>query len=235
MSEQKRDFYLILGASRGGTTLLAAALGAHPNTAILDEDKSDAILRVTGGKIAGTKLCIPNQIEYKRRWCPLFSLFTLNGFLRKSKLSARLPRSRHSILDYAQMGNMRPICILRSPSGVLKGIQKRENRSLCVAKYRWRRCLEVFDVLNDNPDMKPVFVSFEKLVREPETTLKGLCKALGIEYDPKMLDAPSSNARYETSKGFDPSKARHDADEDVWQDFEDEVKARYERILALCV
>ncbi|MGE4314154.1 MAG: hypothetical protein AB7E85_07785 [Pseudobdellovibrionaceae bacterium] len=235
MSDNKRDFYLILGASRGGTTLLAAALGAHPDIAMFDEDKSDAFTRITGGKTAGTKLCIPNQIEYKRRWHPLCALLTLNGFLRKSRLSARLPRSPYSIMDFAAMGHMRPICILRSPSGVLKGIQTREHRSLCVAKYRWKRCLEVFDILNENPEFSPVFVSFEKLVREPEQTLKNLCAALNIKYDPKMLEAPASNQRYETASGFDPSKARHDADEDVWDNFDADVKSRYDRILKLCV
>jgi len=59
--------YLLLGASRGDTTILAAALGAHPDVAMLDQDMNGAFNKIIGGKIPGVKLCVPNHIELDKK------------------------------------------------------------------------------------------------------------------------------------------------------------------------
>ena len=197
---------LVLGVSRGGTTLLAAALGAHSRVAMLDEDFSGAFARVTGGKIGGVKLCVPNQVELSRRWHPLYALGTWNGVLRKSHLMNRVPRSPLSIRDHQALASLTPVCILRDPRAVVAAIMGRENRSRRVALYRWRRCLEVFLELERDRDRPPVFVDFDRLVTRPEVTLRALSGRLGLDYEAAMLQAPARNERY-PGPVFDVAKA----------------------------
>lgn len=209
------DKYLILGASRGGTTIIASALGSHPSVAILDEEMSGALNKITGGKIPGVKLCIPNQIELDRRWHPLFKLGLMSGYLRKSMIMNRVPLSPLSIRDYDRFGNIRHICIIRHPAGVISAIMNRENRSQKVALYRWRRCLEVFKAIDQDPSYNPVFISFENLVIAPEETLRSLCSEIDLEFAEQMLSAPTRNTRY-TSGSFDSTKANYEHSELIW-------------------
>jgi hypothetical protein len=197
---------MVLGVSRGGTTLLAAALGAHSRVAMLDEDFSGAFAKVTGGKIGGVKLCVPNQVELTRRWRPVYALATWNGVLRKSHLMNRVPRCPLSIRDHQALAALTPVCVLRDPRAVVAAIMGRENRRRKVAVYRWRRCLEIFQELERDRETPPVFVDFDRLVTEPEATLKALAVALNLDYERAMLQAPARNERY-ASGDFDSSKA----------------------------
>ena len=229
MTQQKQDKYLILGASRGGTTILAAALGAHPHVAILDEDMFGSFVKIIGGKTPGVKLCVPNQIELNKRWHFFYKLWVLSGFLRKSLLMNKVPRSPLSIRDYDRYGSIRHVCILRHPAGVIPAIMNREGRSQEVAAYRWRRCVEVFKELDDNPNYSPVFVSFEKLVMQPADTLRGLCSQLGIVFDQEMLSAPSRNTRY-TGTGFDSTKADYEDKQTIWESLPPPVREIYNEL-----
>ena len=218
--------YLILGASRGGTTILAAALGSHPSVAILDEEQTGALNRLTGNKIAGVKLCVPNQVELDRRWNPVFSPGLSCGFFRKSMFMSKMPKSRLSIRDYDAFGEIRHICILRHPAGVIPSIVKRERRSSKVACYRWQRCIEVFADLDRDARYDPIFISFERLVSEPERTLRRLSEALGLEFSECMLGAPSNNVRYQ-SQGFDAAKAEYENADQIWDQLPKELKGLY--------
>lgn len=196
---------IVLGASRGGTTLLATALGAHPRIACLDEDLTGAFDLVVGGKIRAVKLCVPNHIELTRRWNSVFAPGLWFGTTRKSLFMNQWPKSRHTLTDLSQLGDVQPIGIVRDPQAVLGAIRRRENRSLKVAAYRWTRCIEVLDELASVATRPPLIVCFDRLVKAPETTLKALSRALAIEFDPAMLDAPQVNHRYPNA-GFDTSR-----------------------------
>jgi hypothetical protein len=211
----EKEKIMVLGASRGGTTILAATLGSHSRVAMLDEDLSGAFVRITGNKIPAVKLCVPNQIEFEKRWSPLYRLGLMNGFFRKSAFMNRIPKSPRSIADYHAQGGIRPVCVLRHPAGVIPAIMKRENKKEKVAVYRWQRCLAVFKTLQQDGRYNPVFVSFEKLVTAPEPTLRALCDALGLPYEDQMLAAPQNNERY-TQKTFEPAKAAYEKQDEIW-------------------
>jgi hypothetical protein len=197
---------LVLGASRGGTTLLATALGAHPQIACLDQDLTCAHHLLVGGKIRGVKLCVPNHVELTRRWNPLFTPGLWFGTTRKSLLMNRQPKCRFSIADMTRLGDTQHVGIVRDPNAVIGAIRRRENRSLRVAAYRYRRCLEVLDALDEIAARPPVLVAFDRLVQAPEAALRGLCAALEVPFDPTMLEAPAVNRRY-PGDAFDASRA----------------------------
>ena len=197
---------IVLGASRGGTTLLATALGAHPDIACLDEDLTGAFDLVVGGKIRAVKLCVPNHVELTRRWTPVLTPGLWFGTTRKSLFMNRWPKSRHALTDLSRLGDVQPVGIVRDPQAVLGAIRRRENRSLKVAAYRWTRCIEVLDGLGSLAARPPLIVSFDRLVEAPEATLTALSRALAIAFDPAMLSAPQVNRRYPNA-GFDASRA----------------------------
>lgn len=194
---------LILGTARGGTTLLATVLGAHPMIACLDEDLTGAFDRVVGGKIRAVKLCVPNHVELTRRWQPVFTPGLWFGAVRKTMAMNRVPRSRLSIMDLLGLGDVQCVLLLRDPRAVIGALGRRENRVPRVAAYRWRRSVEVAAALVDRAgDRPPVIVEFDRLVREPETVLRGICDRLSLSFSPEMLKGPTLNTRYPAA-GFD--------------------------------
>lgn len=226
--------YMILGTSRGGTTILAAALGAHPLVAVLDEDMTGAFDRITGGKIPGIKLCVPNQIELDKRWNPIFRIGLTGGYFRKSLFMNKIPKSSLNIRDYGNFGDIKHICILRHPAGVIPSIINREHRSEKVAIYRWQRTIEVFNELNSDRTFAPVYISFEKLITNPEDTLQKLCANLGIPYSSQMLEAPSRNARY-TGSNFDSRKGIYINKEEIWRKIPQDTRRLYEKLIDIAV
>ncbi|WP_156092844.1 sulfotransferase [Rhodovibrio salinarum] len=205
---------LILGVSRGGTTLLATALGAHPRIACLDEDLTGAFNRVVGDKIRGLKLCVPNHVELHRRWTPWCAPGLWFGATRKSLTMNKVPKSRLSIADLAGFGDTQCVAVLRDPRAVVGAIGRRENRSSRVAAYRWHRSVDVADGLSSLPGRPPLIVDFDRLVQNPETVLRGLCSGMDLEFTDALLNAPSLNRRYPGS-GFDASRAGAAGSEDV--------------------
>jgi len=196
---------LVLGCSRSGTTLLAAALGAHPEVAMLDEDQDGAIDKITGGKIAGVKLCVPNQIDWDRKWHWLYSPGMMNGYFRKSLFMAKIPRMRETILDFIeQRSPLKIVGIIRHPDDVINSIMVRENRSRSLANYRWQQCIKAMQNIHSS-DVPSIIVEYEKFVNNPKLTCNKLCDFLGIPFDGKMLEAPSRNSRY-SQTGFRNTK-----------------------------
>jgi len=65
-SPVQRRYFLVIDPPRSRTTLLAAMLGCHTEIGILNEDVSGEWLRrILGKRVAGNKLCVPNQIQLK--------------------------------------------------------------------------------------------------------------------------------------------------------------------------
>lgn len=202
-----KNKFLILGASRSGTTLLAAALGAHRDIAVLDEDMHGGFAKTTGGKIGGVKLCVPNQIDWDTKWHWIYTPGIINGFLRKSIFMAIVPRGPMSITDYHfRFSPLQNICIVRDHNTNINSIIKRENKSFAVARYRWERCLHTLNRVAQRYPETTHLIRFEDLVSTPENILKKLCERLDLVFDPTMLEAPSRNERYAQS-GFQNKKS----------------------------
>jgi hypothetical protein len=72
------------------------------------------------------------------------------------------------------------------------------------------------------PDAQKITIKFEHLVRDPEPVVTRLCSALGIDVQPKMLEACGARKVMNTSLG-DPNFHTHDRIEaktaDTWKQF----------------
>ena len=228
---------LVMGTARGGTTLLTASLGAHPDIAMLDEEFTGAVFRVTGGKIRGNKLCVPNHLEWKKHWHWSLRLAGLNGFLRKRKLYNLIPRSELSLVHYMQRAPLQPVCVLRDPNAVIHSIKTREHRTTGIAVYRWCRYMEIVEQLlegaSSTPNLaQPVIVSFEGLVAQPEAALRALCDSLSMPFSTQMLEGPQRNVRY-PRQGFESDKGRSDGKPNYLDRIPVTALQRYERLMKL--
>ncbi|MFP3943379.1 MAG: sulfotransferase family protein [Alphaproteobacteria bacterium] len=203
---------VVLGFPRGGTSLLMNALGEHSQIAMLDEDLVGGIRRLTGSKIRGVKLCVPNQVQLDRAWNagihlhPVYRLLRLTGRLPTSAWRNTRPRSKWSIRDYAALPNATFVCLLRDPARSLDAIRRRQGISHEVGARMWDLFIETLTELHSMPDARTVMVSFERLLGDPENQLRALCRQVGIPFETAMLLGPRYNRRY-PGQGFDPEKA----------------------------
>lgn len=200
---------VVLGFPRSGTSLLMTALGEHPDITMLDEELFGGITRLTGSKVRGVKLCVPNQVQLSRRWWPVYRLFHLNGMLRKSRLRRLNPLSHLSIEDYAALGNVSFVCVLRDPVPNIQSVRRRVRLKAPVARAMWRLFIRTMEAMDRREDLDVTFLTFERLVNDPEHQLRALCARLGLPFDSRMLEAPRFNWRY-PGREFDASRA-HDA------------------------
>ena len=228
---------LVMGTGRGGTTIITAALGAHPDIAMLDEEYTGAVFHVTGGKIRGNKLCVPHQLEWTKHWRWWHRLYGLTGYQRKRKWYNLHPRSELSISDYIERAPLQPICILREPNAVINSVQKRARRSADIAIFRWCRYMEIVEQLieeaHSNPNLaQPVLVSFEGLVAQPEAVLQTLCNSLDIPFSPQMLEGPQRNVRY-PRQGFEADKSRGGNKPNYLKQVPSLALQRYKRLMKL--
>lgn len=224
---------LILGASRGGTTLLATALGAHPQIGCLDEDLNGAFNLIVGGKIRALKLCIPNHVELTRRWNSAFTPGLWFGATRKSLFMNKRPNSPLSIRELIAFGDTQCVLILRDPRAVIGSIGRREHRNRRVAAYRWTRSVEVADALARAAPRPAMVIDFDRLVCDPATVLQAVCTRLDVPYTQALLDAPSLNSRYPET-GFDKGRtgAAGHTDLDIDDLVSQTTMATYRRLCA---
>lgn len=206
---------VVLGFPRGGTSLLMNALSEHSQIAMLDEDLVMSIRRLTGSKIRGVKLCVPNHVQFRRTWNvfmrfhPVYRFLRLTGRLRTSAWRNTRPRSRWAICDYAALPNTTFVCLLRDPAKSLDAIRRRQGVGDAVGRIMWELFIETMTKVHSLSGCRVVVVSFERLVRDPEGQLKVLCAQIGIPFEDGMLEGPRYNRRY-PHRRFDPEKARTD-------------------------
>jgi hypothetical protein len=189
---------LILGAPRSGTTLLTGMIGAHPQVAMLCEDRAFSMRHLISKRVVGNKLCIPNQIDLEP------SLL--------ARLGARLgysifkDKSTVSIQGHLEDETMKLITLIRTPQAIVSSIMERGGHPFEEAARRWMRSVEVIAHLREHAPERTILVSFEDLVRDPERTLQSICDFINLAYDADMLEGYRGRT-YSDQGGIDPGKA----------------------------
>ena len=79
--DNKKPCFIMVGAPRTGTTLLANVFGAHPRIAMIDEEFHGAARFVIGNTIPAVKLSTPTQIQQTKKGRPYFMLAPKNRIL----------------------------------------------------------------------------------------------------------------------------------------------------------
>ena len=215
---------LILGIPRSGTTLLTGMIGAHPEVAMLKEDRSNAIHRLVGKPVVGNKLCVPNHIGFKT---PL-----LTRVARRFGYKAFRGRSIYSLNEYLQDERLKLIIIVRDPEATIASMMRRGGLSFTAAGQRWERGTDIAHTLIQSEAERTLLVAFERLVTEPEAVMDTVCRFLQIAYTPHMLDGWQSTP-YTSQGGIQADKAQASRTTDLPAEVATRFPTAYERYQSL--
>ena len=189
---------LILGAPRSGTTLLTGMIGAHPQVAMLCEDRAFSMRHLISKRVVGNKLCIPNQIDLEPSLLArVGARFGYTVFKQKSVVS---------IQGYLEDEAVKMITLIRAPQAIVSSIMKRGDHPFEEAAQRWKRSVEIIADLREKEPERTLLISFENLVRDSETTIRSTCNFIGLDYHSRMLEGYRGRT-YSDQGGINPSKA----------------------------
>jgi LPS sulfotransferase NodH len=191
----------LIGAERSGTTLLRLMLSHHPQIAWCNEFEY-AIDQVSDdGQF-------PGMANY-REWLKTHRIFQATGFqvspdlsygelvqsfLRQKQAQEQKPVvgatvHRHFDRLLALWPNARFIHIVRDPRDVARScIGMGWAGNVWTGSARWLEAEQCWEAFKQTlPGDRYVEISYEELIREPQTVLTQLANFLGVDYDPAML------------------------------------------------
>ena len=197
--------FLVIGAGRGGTSLLAGLLDSHPRLEVCLERFSVDCLMGKGLSPAP----LPEQCIYERTrrfrdsceqaagqcptsfWGNKITTEQLLGLEDHNRLN---PISQVSVLDHffgQAMKGLKFLFILRDGRACVRSKVSRTGQSWENACDRWLYSVQVYEHLAQRPT-DAMIVRYEDLLAAPETTLRSTCCFLGVEYDPLMMHGTSN-------------------------------------------
>jgi hypothetical protein len=200
--------FLIVGAGRGGTSLLAALLDAHPDLEIGFEHASVACLMGSSLPVA-FQSCDPSRLAHDRiaaflaccneearqhpgkRWGNKITTEQIGGLEVHNQVNLARPINVLEVFFEEALAAVPVIFILRDGRTCVRSKMARTGQPLETACTRWRYSVRVLDYLRSRHKAF-YWLRYEDLVREPETTLAGLCRFLAIRYDERMLRGTST-------------------------------------------
>jgi hypothetical protein len=203
---------LIIGAGRGGTSLLAACLGGHPYIVMRSEYHSAQILRGDDEPIGSVARLLDDRLAHFTAVCnenraqdpdAIWGNKITTEHIGWLEEHNSLNRSRVDVVARfaASLAEYRKIFIIRDGRSCVDSKVRRAGIPMIRAALRWCYCVRVLDRLSDLGDLCAV-VRYEDLVRWPAEQLTQLCEALEINFHPAMLEQTNSETLL-------PSEYRH--------------------------
>ncbi len=210
--------FLVIGAGRGGTSLIAALLDSHPHLVVAFERYAKALLM--GQALRGDdaarfdvrtnafyNACVGEAERYpdslwgnKITTEQLFDLERHNLFFPDEPVDV-LDAFFNRILAQRKL-----VFILRDGRTCVRSKMARTGQPLEVACERWLYSVRVHDFLICRP--AAMSIKYESLLTEPVDTLGSVCEFLGVRYDSRML-AGTAHSRMNPDyrhDGLDTSK-----------------------------
>ena len=218
---------LIIGPPRSGTTLLAGLVAEHPRAGVTMEGMGHDARYLMGVKVWANKLCVPNQITlepvpdqrtlYRRLEDGLRAVLgrpRLRGKIRDHDPAYYTPPKHRqtTIQTYVDQWGADILAIVRDPDQTVASMQKRGNERLSLdqARHRWAKAIHIIKNTHERWPGRVHFVTFADLLLDTENTLKGVCKYLGVEFEPNMLNGYINTPQYE-NKCIDTGKVEKEA------------------------
>lgn len=194
-----KPYFLVIGAGRGGTSLLTAMLDYNSNLEVeLERFAFDYLL---GQKIPQEKaMLLEKRLVYFDRACQQQANQSQKYWGNKitTEQIAALGECSNAgwpaFLDDFIMevvGQGRVVFIVRDGRSCVASKMKRTDQSYNTALQRWKTSIAMLDHFKKrNVDMHTC--RYEDLVAHPALTLKGICKFLDVPYQESMLNGPQN-------------------------------------------
>jgi len=213
--------FLVIGAGRGGTSLLTTCLDAHPRMEVGEELFTAEYLG--GGVIDDRRYRYDIRYRVSRFFeaChkrarkveqPISGnkILTENIFWLQDCLPT-MQQDPHLHVKYffnQVPGNVRVVFIIRDGRNIIASKVKRTKQPISHALFRYKYLMFVLRYLKENY-MPLLVLKFEDLVCGPEKELRSVCDFLDVEFDSAMLitQGKTMPSYYEKSY-FDENKAK---------------------------
>ena len=192
---QKGSFsFMVAGAGRGGTSLLAAVLDANPQlevhlefaTLILYEEGMTQYGRGPERISAWRAACESEAAGSPGlHWGNKVTTEQISG-LTKAEGPFRLDIGVVEAF-YEQLSDIPTVFIIRDGRTCVRSKMSRSGLTLAEAASAWQLSARVYRQFREGK-LNGMAVRFEDLVREPEPTLQGICRFLGVPFDAAMIE-----------------------------------------------
>lgn len=181
--------FLVIGAGRSGTGLLAGLLDSHPRLEVGFEQDSEAILLAAGEPSWRRAMRFRSRCEEcasgfpEQQWGNKITTEQIRGL----EDDGRDPAEALAHFFDEVMRGITKICILRDGRTCVRSKMNRNRRGLAIEEASRRWCYSVFvhDFLADRGDA--VVLRFEDLVADARSVLMPVCDRLGVEWDDAIL------------------------------------------------
>ncbi|MGM0876141.1 MAG: sulfotransferase family protein [Bacillota bacterium] len=234
---------MIIGAGRGGTSLLAGLLDSHSKLEVGFEKfgvdylmgKSLRLRFKKGNNLAleranaFKKMCFKEAKKYpKKVWGNKITTEQVLGLMEQLPDD---PQKREKVLDYTFnkcLSGIKIVFILRDGRTCIRSKVKRTGQTRELAASRWKFSVEIYKYLNERHSNN-IIVRFEDLLLNAENEMINVCEFLGIPFEKQMLEGTKNEKmlpEYQKN-GFDLSKRKIDS-------FCNEVSAMIEEELKFC-
>lgn len=195
--------FLILGAGRGGTSLVAGLLDSHPQLEVgfelyaVDCLMGKALLAEPADCIHHRTRTFRAACEQAARqfpdrfWGNKITTEQLFGLEDHNRLN---PAAQLSVMDHffqEAMAGVRVVFVLRDGRSCVRSKVMRTGQSWESACDRWLYSVSVYEYLAQRLP-GALLLRYEDLLSAPEATLGSACGFLGLDYDPVMLRGTSN-------------------------------------------
>ena len=212
--------FLVIGAGRGGTSLLAALLDTHADLEVgFERHAQDCLM---GKALDGPRR---DQVDERLRcfvsacnadarssehrlWGNKVTTEQIAGLEDHNRAGAGPPADVLQAFFNDCFGQRRLVFLLRDGRACVASKVRRAGISYPLACQRWRYCVDCYLFLREHrPDT--LFVRFEDLLHQPGGTLERICAHLGVSFQEQMLaGVHSEKLRPEYRHGrVDPRRA----------------------------
>lgn len=210
-----KPYFLVIGAGRSGTSLLASLLHAHPNLECGME--LDSVASLSGKKLSWwqrdsaknrvhsfVRSCISHANSSSVKWGNKITTEQLS-FL--DSLTQNLPED----MFFSHLPGTKIIYVLRDGRSCIPSKMSRMGKSLDAAIASWKRSLLTLEFLQNRLPDRFLLVRMEDLVLNTEVELKKVCLFLEERFHSGMLTGADSDhlpAIYQNQGGLVVDKAR---------------------------
>lgn len=194
--------FLIIGAGRGGTSLIMALLDYHSKLELISEYKSIEYLMGKALSEQNSPNMINNRINKFTQACRTKASHHPNlqwgnkittEQLRGLNNNVDIPKNNDEIFDMffnQQLIEQKKIFILRDGRNCVISKVNRTNKSMQEACEAWNYSVEVYKYLQTSTNT--LTIKFEDLINSPILTLISISKFLDITFEENMLKGVSN-------------------------------------------
>ena len=195
--------FIIVGAGRGGTSLLSALLDYHSELEVASEYASAEYLMGRKGDNDKEKIMdarISSFIERCEKRAEETADKTWGNKITTEQIHALEDHNRYNPMHKKDVLEVffnqyfkgyKVIFILRDGRACVASKVKRTGQPMETACKRWNYSVSVYDFLKNKND-NSVCIKFEDLLLSPKKVLGEICEFLGISFEENMLNGVSS-------------------------------------------